>query len=244
MQRDGRVLARVAHAVDVGGGEVKALGGPKNTIARRSVDREALLAHAPADHGDGSGGDVVVVKAGVVVVHPADQPRRQVRVGEQLLVDALGVIVVDAVDPQLRPIGELGDERLQLGARSGPGRAGGVRRRGGVSSESLLPRDRDVWGLSRASAASDLDTATGREPVRRGTAERRRAEGARGGVGEQLPVERLRLVSSSAGSTTGRSDPYRSCPGPPIASDRAPIASRSVGGGVVEDERVVLPAGL
>jgi hypothetical protein len=77
VQRDGRILTGVAHAVDVGGGEVKALGGPKNTIARRTVDREALLAHASSHHGDGARGHVVVVKAGVVVVHPADQPRGQ-----------------------------------------------------------------------------------------------------------------------------------------------------------------------
>ncbi len=168
MQRDGRIAARVAHTVDVGGGEVKALGGPKNTIARRSVDRQALLAHAPADHGDRARGDVVVVKAGVVVVHPADQPSGQVRVGEQLLVDALGVVVVDAADPQLRPLGELGDEGSAAPGQSGHGRAGaeqgerGSHRRASTLAGRCQPKARAVASASRSqSSGSDVPSSAG-----------------------------------------------------------------------------------
>src|SRR6202453_2493772 len=188
----------MAHTVDIRGGEVKALPHSKATIARRTVDRQALLAHAASDHRDGARGDIVVVKAGVVVVHPADQPRGQVRVGEQLLVDALGVIVVDASDPQLRLRGELGDERLQLGrgqvpvARAGYGGEGGSHRRASSRATGTLgvcaSKARAV-----ASASSSQSSAPG--------------------------------SCSNAGSTTGRSDPYRSWPGPPIASARAPTAS-------------------
>ena len=51
-------------------------------------DREALLAHAALDHGDGAGGDVVVVEARVLVVHPVDEPAETCVVAEQLLVAA------------------------------------------------------------------------------------------------------------------------------------------------------------
>jgi hypothetical protein len=59
----------------------------------------------------------VVVKSGVVIVHPADQPCGEVIVGDQLLVEPLGGVVPDEVDPQLGPIGELGDEGLELRTR-------------------------------------------------------------------------------------------------------------------------------
>jgi hypothetical protein len=44
-----------------------------------------------------------------VVVHPADQPGGEVIVAEQLLVVTLGGVVLDVMDPQLGPIGELAD---------------------------------------------------------------------------------------------------------------------------------------
>ena len=88
------------------------------------VDRQTLLADGPADDGDGAGGDVVVVEAGVVLVHPADQPGGQVLVAEQLLVYPLGGVVLDESNPQLGPVGELADERLQLRTRQvAPARA-------------------------------------------------------------------------------------------------------------------------
>jgi len=59
----------------------------------------------------------VIVKAGVVVVHPADQPDRDVLVAAQLLVRARRRVVVDEVAPPIGPGGQLGDEVTQLGAR-------------------------------------------------------------------------------------------------------------------------------
>jgi hypothetical protein len=89
----------------------------EGAIVRWAIDRQALLAHGAADDRHGSGGHVVVVKAGVVVVHPADQPRRQVIVAQQLLVDALAGVVLDQMNPQLGPVGELAHEVLELGTR-------------------------------------------------------------------------------------------------------------------------------
>ena len=56
----------------------------------------------------------MVVKAGVVVLHPADQPGRHVLVAEQLLIDALVGVVLDQIDPQLGTGGEVAHEALQL----------------------------------------------------------------------------------------------------------------------------------
>lgn len=114
VQADRRVHPTVVDAMDVGGGEVKGVADAERARARLAADRQALLADAPADDGDGAGRGVVIVKAGVLLVDPADQPRGEVRVADQLLVDALGRIVADAVDPQLRLVGELADERLEL----------------------------------------------------------------------------------------------------------------------------------
>src|ERR1700677_4924183 len=195
----------MAHTVDIRGGEVKALPHSKATIARRTVDRQALLAHAASDHRDGARGDIVVVKAGVVVVHPADQPRRQVRVAEQLLVDALGVVVMDAVDPQLRLRGELGDERLQLGrgqvpvARAGYGGEGGSHRR--ASSRAT-----GTFGVFCAAVVA----ASGARPWAWDTPPGGGAPKARAVASASSSQSSAPGSWSSAGSTTGRSDPYRS----------------------------------
>ena len=82
VERDRRAGARVADAVDVRGREMEALAGRERSIARRSADREALLVHASADDRHGTRRRVVVVKAGVVIVHPADQPSAQVIVAQ------------------------------------------------------------------------------------------------------------------------------------------------------------------
>ncbi len=61
----------------------------KRPIARRPLDRQTLLAHFPAEDRDGARGEVVVVEARVVVIHPADQPSGEMSLAEKLLVDAL-----------------------------------------------------------------------------------------------------------------------------------------------------------
>src|SRR6185312_9624126 len=67
------------------------------------------------DDRDRARGDVVVVEAGVLLVHPADQPRRHVVVAHQLRVAARGAVVLDQVRPQLGALGEALDELDQLG---------------------------------------------------------------------------------------------------------------------------------
>ncbi len=105
----------VAYAVDVGCGEVKRLVHRICPLARWAADRETLLANRSAEDGHRACGAVVIVKSGVVIVHPADQPHGQVIVAEQLPVHPLAGVVLDVVDPQLGTVGELGDESLELG---------------------------------------------------------------------------------------------------------------------------------
>ena len=194
----------------------------------------------------------MVVKAGVVVVHPADQPRGEVRVGEQLLVDALSVIVVDAWIHSSGRSASSATNACSSG-RSGPGRAGGERRRAGVSSERLLPRDRDDWG-SHGSGPSALAAGSGRPWPRARVlnlgyaAGRRRADGARGGVGEQTPsrappgsCRAARLDDGAVGPvqelTPGRRSPRRGRRSRAVRrrrcrrrrADRAPGRARAIG---------------
>ena len=109
------------------------------------------------------------------------------------------------------------DERLELGTdRSRP--------RGRGTSDGQRRR-------ARAGAAEErcgLISAANRS----GHAER-----AARAVGDELPVEAPRARPCSRGSTTGRSEPYRSCRAPtttPMRRDRV----RPVGGGLVEHQRV------
>src|SRR5205085_12490538 len=64
--------------------------------------------------GHRSAGDVVVVEAGVVAGHPADQPERQMRVAEELLENPLGRVVAHQALPQLRLPRQRPDEVPQL----------------------------------------------------------------------------------------------------------------------------------
>ena len=66
---------------------------PKERLRGGATDRQALLANAPLTTATAPGGDIVVVKARVVVVHPADQPRGEMVVAEKLLIQALGGVV-------------------------------------------------------------------------------------------------------------------------------------------------------
>ena len=211
VQGDGGVRAGVADAVDVGGGEVEAPAGTEDAVARRPVDRQALLAHGSADDGDGAGGDVVVMEAGVVLVHPADQPGREVIVAEQLLVQALGAVVLDQVDPQLRPVGELAHERLQLAAREiAPARArdaselADVVHRGGDARRALD-------GAQQRGAAHPATAICAAPNARR----------VHSTIGSQSSPSGM---PSSPGSTTGRSDPYSSCWGPTSSSSTRTVA--------------------
>ncbi len=59
----------------------------------------------------------MIVKARVVVVHPADEPDGDVLVAQQLLVRPHRGVVVDEVLPRLGPRREAGHERPQLRTR-------------------------------------------------------------------------------------------------------------------------------
>ena len=59
------------------------------------------------------------MKAGVVVVHPADQPDRDVVVAAQLLVVALVGRVAHEVRPAIRVVRQVADEALERGAVEG-----------------------------------------------------------------------------------------------------------------------------
>ena len=56
----------------------------------------------------------MVVKAGVVVVRPADQPDVEVLVAQQLLVGPLQGIVLDVLRPERRPRRDLARDDAQL----------------------------------------------------------------------------------------------------------------------------------
>ena len=148
VQRDGRIGAGVAHAMDVRRRRSESCHRRANVaLVRRPVDRQTLLAHRAADDRDGARRDVVVVEAGVVVVHPADQPCGQVLVAQQLLIDALAAVVLDQIDPQLRPVGELADERLQL--RAGEVAPARARDAGELARRAATPRAESVRPLRR-----------------------------------------------------------------------------------------------
>ena len=70
------------------------------------VDREVVLEQRAADHGNGSGRDVVVVEAGVVLRGPAQQPDVDVGVAVQRDVDTVVVVEREMVPPQLGPEGQ------------------------------------------------------------------------------------------------------------------------------------------
>ena len=187
------------------------------------VQRQALLAHPPADHGHRPGGTVVVVKAGVVVVHPADQPRGQVLVADQLRVVALRGVVCARARSTARawsassPAKRLQLLRRQVAPAGRGGRAGTVGRliaagtsRRAASAGGLLP-DRARW-LRRAPAGPGAAC---------------RAPGAC-----SPPAAPIGSAGQRAGDSAraiGRSEPNRICERP-TSDSSAPHALGAVGG--------------
>ena len=110
----GRVSG-MADAVDVGSPEVERLAMHEPARHRRTTEHEPFLGHLAADHGHGAGGQVVIVEAGVVIVHPADQPDRELVVAQQLLVDAALGVVLDEMRPARRLLREAPHDRDELG---------------------------------------------------------------------------------------------------------------------------------
>jgi hypothetical protein len=99
----GGLAPGVADAVDVGRAEGERLAGGDRARRGRAPEHEPLLADLAGGDGDGPGRQVVVVVAGVVVVHPADQPDGDALVAVQLGVGARVGPVLDQVRPLLGP---------------------------------------------------------------------------------------------------------------------------------------------
>jgi hypothetical protein len=104
----------VGDAVDVGRAEGERLAGLGDALGRLAADDQALLPHGAGGNADRARGEVVVVEAGVVVVHPADQPDGDVLVTVQLDVGAGVGAVGDEVLPRLGAGGDIGDEGGEL----------------------------------------------------------------------------------------------------------------------------------
>ena len=92
------------------GGTVNVVPGPEHPRARGRTERQAILAHAPGDDRDRGGGLIVVVKAGVLVVAPADHPRIDLVVVPDPRIGARASGVADQVAPALRGGREAGRE--------------------------------------------------------------------------------------------------------------------------------------
>ncbi len=89
---------------------------PKLRVTARTSECETVLRDLALHDRDRPAGQVVVVEAGVLVVHPTDQPHRDVVVAAQLLVVPLVGRVLHEVLPDRRVGGQVADEGLQGGA--------------------------------------------------------------------------------------------------------------------------------
>ena len=166
-------------------------------LDRRAAEREALLDHRPACDGERAAGDVVVVKARVVVVHPADEPDRDVLVAQELLVRAGVRVVVDEVAPALRPCGEVGHQRAQFVAcEVAPGRHELVAREVAAGRHELVAREVAPGRHELGRRIDHAATATESPPSRRATFAPTIASCAAAPSG-----------AAGCASTTGRSEP-------------------------------------
>ena len=175
-------VARVGHAVDVDRREVEDVAGHVATELGRGAQAQALLHHGALGDDDRPRREVVVMEAGVVAGHPADEPDLELIVEAQALEDALGGVVADQMGPRLRIGGQTRDDRAQLGA---PQR---WRRRSSEQPRRVDPQQRLVVLRGRAGEHGDVGAvhelggphrpAHGRDglrPVRRGLVEQLRA---------------------------------------------------------------------
>ena len=78
-----------------------------------AAEHQPVLADRAGDDADRALGEVVVVEARVVVVHPADEPDLDLVVAAQQLVAALARVVLDQVLPRLRLRHQVGDQGLE-----------------------------------------------------------------------------------------------------------------------------------
>ena len=115
-------------------------GVPPPSSSRSSRTAPPATATAPAE-------TVVVVEAGVVVLHPADEPHGDVLVAQQLLVGPLVRVVADEVAPALGLRRPGGDEALEL---LGPEVATVGRQRRGHAAAASVDGAEQPRGVGRA----------------------------------------------------------------------------------------------
>ena len=114
VDRDGRGVAVLAHAVDVGRVEVEHVARAMAEPAGRATQHEALLDELALHDGDRAARDVVVVEACVVAVRLRDHPHIHVVVAPQLLEVALAGVVAYQRSPPPRVGGDGGHQLAQL----------------------------------------------------------------------------------------------------------------------------------
>ena len=153
MDRDRRAVAGVQHAVDVGGAEGEDAAGIHARRRRRAAEHESLLAHGARHDGNCPRREIVVVKAGVLVVGPGDDPGVDVLVVDELDVDAVAGVGRDQVAPLVGAGREVGDEVAQLGLGE---------RGGHAATPTWAWSTRAGLSIRRASAKAGQGATTGR----------------------------------------------------------------------------------
>lgn len=164
VDRDRRRGAVMADPVDVGGAELEDPAGTEHRGRGGVEQAQALLDDLALEHRDRSGGAVVVVEAGVVAGHPADEPHGHVLVGDEAVERAPVRVVADVGAPELGPLAEPAREHAQLVADEV---AAGGERRAGHAATAVAGRSRSSaaglsWTIARRSAgASGAGSAYG-----------------------------------------------------------------------------------
>jgi hypothetical protein len=113
VQRERRLGAVVAHAVDVLGVEREALAGRDDPRHGWSSEHQAVLGDRALHHVHAARGAVVVVEAGLLVVEPSQQPRLAVLVPPETQAET-AVVVTSHQPVDVHASGGRASERRDL----------------------------------------------------------------------------------------------------------------------------------
>jgi hypothetical protein len=102
------------HTVNRSGRNGECLTGAIYDLTGCAVKAQPVLADMTSDHGDGGRGDIVIVKAGVVILAPAEHPGAHGLILTEQLVGPLIRIVADQPLPAIRVGCETPDEGFQF----------------------------------------------------------------------------------------------------------------------------------
>ena len=215
MDRHGRRVAVLEHAVDVGRVEVEHLAGAMAQLERRAAEHEALLDDLALHHRDRAARDVVIVEARVVAGRPRDHPHVHVVVAPELLEVAIaGGAVAHQRPPPRRVGGDAGDQLAQLAAvaiamqlrrwRRARSWGGGLR---AEEARGIALAQRDLHGVSQRQLAGGdhgpvaavdqaVDADLAERPRRPLARRRRRCRGRR--RGRWRPDRRARRAARGA----------------------------------------------